>query len=49
MLRFSKTKVAKEEVYAEKKNIWIVSVDNIIISNVVETKNNSNYLVWYLD
>ena len=46
MLRFSKTKVAKEKVYAEKKkNIWIVSVDNIIVSNVVETKNNSNYLI----
>ena len=29
--------------------IWDVNGDNIVISNVGETKNNSNYLIGYLD
>ena len=28
---------------------WNVNVDNIIISKLVETKNNSKYLIEYLD
>ena len=37
MLRFGKTKVAKEESYGAKKSIkiWDVSVDNILISKLV--------------
>ena len=33
MLRFGKTKVAKEELYGAKKliNIWDVNVDNVVI------------------
>ena len=29
--------------------IWDVNVDNIVISKLVETKNNSKYFVEYLD
>ena len=51
MLKFRETKVAKEEFYGAKNpmNIWDVSVNIIIISNLVETKNNSKYLIEYLD
>ena len=51
MLRFGKTKVAKEEFYGAKKpiKIWDVNVDNIVISKLIETKNNSKYLARYLD
>ena len=51
MLRFDETKVAKEELYGAKKpiNVWNVNVDNIVISNITETKNNSKYLIGYLD
>ena len=51
MLRFDKTKVVKEIFYAAKKpvNIWDVNVDNIVISDFVETKNNFKYLTGYLD
>ena len=33
MVRFGKTKVAKEKLYGERKpiNIWDVNVDNIVI------------------
>ena len=42
MLRFSKTKV-------EKEKIWDTYVDNIVISKLIETKNNSKYLIGHLD
>ena len=29
--------------------IWNVNADNIVISKLVETKNNSKYLIGYLD
>ena len=50
MLRFSKTKVAKETFYGAEKpiNSWDVNVDNIVISKLVETKTNSKYLIRYL-
>ena len=51
-MKFSKTKVAKEEFCgATKKPVktWDVNVDNIFISKLVETKNNSKYLTGYLD
>ena len=49
MLRSSETKVAKEEIYVAKKTIkiWDVNVDNIIISKLIETKNNSKYFIAY--
>ena len=45
MLRFGETKIAKEKVYAtkEKKSIWNINIDNIVISKLVETKTNSKY------
>ena len=51
MLRFGETKAAKEKFYGAKKimNIWDVNVDNIVISKLVETKVNSEYLIGYLD
>ena len=51
MLRFGKTKVREEEFYGSKKTMDIcdVNVNIIIISNLVETKNNSKYLIGYLD
>ena len=37
MLRFNKTKVAKEELYDVKKSIkiWDIDVDNIAISKLI--------------
>ena len=51
MLRFSKTKVPKEEFYVTNKpiKIWNVNVDNIVISKLLQTKNISKYLIGYLD
>ena len=51
MLRFRETKVREEEFYGSKKTMDIcdVNVNIIIISNLVETKNNSKYLIGYLD
>ena len=39
MLKFGKTKVEKEEFYGAKKprKIWDVSVDNLVISKLVQT------------
>ena len=43
ILRFGKTKVAKQEFYGAKNpiKIWDVYVDNIAISKLIKTKNNS--------
>ena len=51
MLRFGEIKVAKEKFYNSQEpiNIWDVNVDNTFFSKLVETKNNSKYLAWYLD
>ena len=51
MLRFAETNVAKEEFYGTKKpiKIWDADVIDILISKLVETKNNSKYLIGYLD
>ena len=51
MLRFGETKIAKEKFYAAKKTIkiWSVNLDNLVISKLVKTKTNSNYLIGYLD
>ena len=50
MLRFSKTKVAKETFYSGEKprNIWDVNADNIIISKFFERKTNAKYFTGYL-
>ena len=51
IMRFSKRKVATEELYGGKKptNIWDVNGDNIVISKWAKTKNNSKYLIVYLN
>ena len=51
MLRFCETKVSKEEFYDAKQptQIWVTDVDNIVISKLIETKNNSKYLIGCLD
>ena len=51
MLRFDKIKVAKEEFCSAKKsiNIWDVDVNNIVISKLIEMKNNSKHFIGYLD
>ena len=52
LLRFHKTKVGKEDFYGAKKKtikIWDIDFDNIVISKLTETKNNSKYLIEYLD
>ena len=51
MLRFGETKVSKETFYGAKKpiNIWDVNVDNIVVSKLIKTNNNSKYLIEYLD
>ena len=50
MLKFGELKVAKEEFYGAKKpiKIWQVDVNDIIISKLVETKNNFKYFIGYL-
>ena len=42
---------AKEEFYGARKpiNIWDVDADNVVISKLTETNNNSKYLIVYLD
>ena len=51
MLKFGEKKIAKEKIYAARKpiTIWDVNVDNIVISNLIETKTNSKYLIGYSD
>ena len=51
ILRIAETKIAKEKFYGGKKpmKIWDVNVNNIVISKLAETKNNSKYLIGYLD
>ena len=51
MLRFGETKVVTEKFYAAEEpiNIWDVYIGNIVISKLIETKTNSNYLIGYLD
>ena len=46
MLRFCKTKAAKENIW---EKICDVYVANIVASKLNETKNNSKYLIGYLD
>ena len=50
-MRFREIKVAKEKFYASKKpiNIWDVNTDNIVISQLIQRKTNSKYLIGYLD
>ena len=45
MLRFGQIKLPKEKFYNAKKplKVWDVSVDNMVISKFVETKNKSKY------
>ena len=50
MLRFGKAKVAKKEFYgARKTKFWDVGIHNIVVSILIETKNNSKYMIGYLD
>ena len=51
MFRFGKIKLEKEEFHGAKKTteMWDVNVNNTIVSKLVETKNNSKYLIEYLD
>ena len=50
MLRFGKIKVLKEKFYGEKTiKVYNVNFDNIVVSKLIETKANSNYLAGYLD
>ena len=51
MVRFGDREIAKEKFYAAKRSIqiWDVTVDNIVISKLFETKTNSKYLIENLD
>ena len=46
-----KKKKNKNFIYHAKnqKNIWDVTVDNIVISKLVKTKTSSKYLIGYLE
>ena len=50
-MRFGETKAAKEEFYGAKKTtiFWDVDVDNTVKSKLIETNNNSKYLIGYLN
>ena len=47
----ARQKEQKKNVYCAKKAIknWAVDIKNIVISEFVETKNNSQYLIGYLN
>ena len=46
MLRFGKRELMKKELYdAKEEKNWNVNVDNTVISNLIEAKNNSKYLI----
>ena len=49
ILRFAKINTVKDEFYRAKKlaKISDVNVDNIAISKLVETENNSKYLIGF--
>ena len=49
MIKFVKTEIAKENLYAAKNHmkIWDVKIDNILISKLVSTKTNFKYLIGY--
>ena len=51
MSRFGETKVTKEQFHAAKNplKIWNDILDNVVISKLIETKNNFKYLIGYLD
>ena len=51
MIKFLKTEIVKENIYAAKNQmkIWDVNIDNILISKLVSTKTNFKYLIGYLD
>ena len=51
MLRFGKTKTAKEELYGAKRHTKICDIDvnNTGISKLIKTKTNFKYLIEYLD
>ena len=51
MIKFVKTEIAKENLYAAKNHmkIWDVNIDNILISKLVSTKTNLKFLIGYLD
>ena len=51
MLRVGETKIAKERFHAAKKpkTIYVVNVENLVISKLVKTKTNSKYCIGYLD
>ena len=51
MLILDQKKIKKEEFYGvqETINIWNVDFSNIDISKLTETRNDSKYLIGYLD
>ena len=52
MFTVSEANVTKQKFNGAKKKsikIWDVNVYNTVISNLIETKNNSSYLAWSLD
>ena len=51
MIKFVKTEIAKENLYAAKSHmkIWDVNIDNILISKLVSSKTNFKFLIGYLD
>ena len=51
MLRSGESKVSIEEFYGAEKPIMLgmLMLKNIVISNLIEIKNNSKYLMGYLD
>ena len=50
-MKFGKTEIGKEMFHAAKNyiKIWLVNVDNIVISKLVKTKTNFEYMIGYLD
>ena len=47
MVRFGEKEIEKEKCFAARKplKIWDVNVDNIVISKLIQTKTNSQYLI----
>ena len=49
MIKFVRTEIAKENLYAAKNHmkIWDVKINNILISKLVSAKTNFKYLIGY--
>ena len=50
MLRFGETKIVKKHLWCKKPTkVWVVNVDNLVISKLIQIETNYKYLIGYWD